>query len=121
MSTYLEKKGDLRMTGYKYDVTFYLEEDEAEAFDTYRKKKELLAYEGVKAVIRELLVKTPKKETASASNSLLEERVNRLEQSLDNWTTSMFRCTEKSEKAEERVAELQDDVEKIKDLLRSWL
>jgi chromosome segregation ATPase len=54
-------------------------------------------------------------------NSLLEERTKRLERNLDNWVTSVFRCTEKCEKLEEQIAELQDEVGKIKDLLRSWL
>ena len=56
----------------------------------------------------------------SSPSYLLKERVSRLERTLDNWVTSMFRCAQKNEKLEEQVAELQDEVGKIKDLLRSW-
>jgi hypothetical protein len=46
-STLSKKEGDLRMTDYKYDVTFYLEEDEAEAFEKYREEKGCCLVRGV--------------------------------------------------------------------------
>jgi uncharacterized protein Yka (UPF0111/DUF47 family) len=49
------------------------------------------------------------------------ERVSRLEQNLDNWVTSAFRCMEKNEKLEEQIAELEDEIDKIKESLRAWL
>lgn len=49
------------------------------------------------------------------------ERVSRLERGLDNWVTSAFRCMEKNEKLEEQIAELQDEIDKIKESLRAWL
>jgi hypothetical protein len=50
------------MTGHKYDVTFYLEEDEAEAFEKYREEKGCCLVRGGMAVIREFLVEKTKKD-----------------------------------------------------------
>lgn len=102
------------MNDSRYDVTFYLEDKAAKAFEEYRQKRGLTAYEGVSFLVNDLLVKGASKK--SSPGYLLKERVNRLEKAIDNWVSAMFRYAHQMEKMNEQIAELQCEVTKLKRL-----
>lgn len=48
-----------------------------------------------------------------------KDRVSRLERTLDNWVTRLFRQDENLEKLEKQLAELQAEVDELKKLSES--
>jgi hypothetical protein len=104
------------MNDRRYDVTFYLEDKAAEAFEEYRQKKGLTAYEGVSFLVDDFLVKGNKADKKSSSGHLLKERMGRVEKAIDSWVSAMFRYARQMEKMNEQISELQCEVSKLRRL-----
>jgi hypothetical protein len=92
----------------KDKVTSYLEDDESLALSNFCKKNGCSGSQGVALLVRKSLLE----ETVEISN-LYDERLKRLERTLDNCMGIFFRCNETTDKLGTLLAMTQEDVDRI--------
>ena len=102
------------MPSNKDKVASYLENDEIQALDKFCKEKDCSRSQGVIHLIRERLIEGEKVKDRVLVTQLHDERIEQLEKT--SVSTSEFRVKQahKNEKLEELIAELQEEVCRLK-------
>ncbi|WP_319422740.1 hypothetical protein [Pleurocapsa sp. FMAR1] len=101
------------MTEDKTAITGYFDITEEELITAYADKHRVTESRVVEAMTKKGIRHDKEASKGIANSSLLEERLKRLERALDDWVDIHFRCAEKTEKLEEQIARLEQELEEL--------
>jgi hypothetical protein len=93
-------------------VASYLEDDESQALSEFCKEKGMTSSQGVAHLIRTKLIE-PETTGGEKLNHLYNERLKRLEGTLDNWQTTCFRALSSNERLQELVTKVETELERV--------
>ncbi|NJL52245.1 MAG: hypothetical protein HC930_08535 [Hydrococcus sp. SU_1_0] len=99
-------------------IQSYFAKTEENAVQQYANKHRLTLSKAVEALVKKGLSGDSETPEELVCSNLLEERLDRLEKSLDEAVTLMFRTGEKNEKAEYQICCLQEDLERFKQVFK---
>jgi hypothetical protein len=106
------------MPSNKEKVASYLEDDEFLALKQLCKEKGYTNSEAVKHLIRNYLIEGGDTDGTGYGIELIQERVERLERSLDNAITLMFRAEALTREGNKATGKLEDELEKLKKTIK---
>ena len=107
------------MTADKEAITGYFDAAKQRAIAKYADAYRITESKALEALVKEAILKENEAVKNLVKERFCDEKIERLEKSLDGWVDVQIRCAEKTEKLEEQIAYLQQELDALKKTVKS--